>query len=138
MNAGEGETGSEPCILMLDSDVASRQPIAEYLRECGYKVLEAIDTDEATAILSKEGVEIDILLADVAAAGKLDGFGFASWVRKNRPEIRIILVGTVTSEAMKAADLCEETPHLTKPYHRQFLIDRVKRLIAARDRNGKT
>ena len=122
------------CILMLDSDLASRQPVAEYLRQCGYKVLEAIDTDEAMAILTQDGAAVDILFADVAAAGKLDGFGFANWVRKNRPNIKIVLVGSVTSEARKAADLCEEGPQLAKPYHPQLLIDRIKRLAAARDR----
>jgi CheY-like chemotaxis protein len=123
-------------ILMVDPDILSRQPIADYLRECGYKVLEATDTHEAIAILKQDGVAIDILLADVKANGKLDGFELARWTRQTRPGIKIILAGTVASEAMKAADLCEEGPQLAKPYHPQLLIDRIKRLIATRDRNG--
>ena len=128
----------EPSILLLDSDVVSRQAIAQYLRECGYKVREAIDTDEAMAILTQGGATVDILLADVTAAGKLDGFGLARWVRKSRPDIKIILVGTVAGEALKAADLCHEGPQLSKPYHPQLLIDRIKRMIATRERGGKS
>jgi DNA-binding response OmpR family regulator len=118
------------CILFVDSDVLPRQSIAEYLRGCGYKVLEAINTDEAMAILSKEPVKIDILLADAMAPGALDGFSLARWTRENRPEIKIVLAGTASGEATKAADLCEEGPHLAKPYHPQLLIDRIKRLVA--------
>lgn len=140
MAAGtEGAPMSDPlCILMLDLDVASRQPIAQYLRDCGYKVWEAIDTGEAMAILTQGVARVDILLADVKAQGKLDGFAFASWARKNRPAIKIFLVGTVASEAMKAADLCQEGPQLSKPYHPQLLIDRIKRLAAARERDGQS
>jgi DNA-binding response OmpR family regulator len=126
----------EPCILIVDPDVVSRHPIAEYLRECGYRVLEAADTDEAMAIVNRQGVTVDILLADMAATGKLDGFGLAHWVRENRADIKIILVGTVAREAAKAGDLCEEGPQLAKPYHPQLLLDRIKRLSATRDRNG--
>jgi DNA-binding response OmpR family regulator len=31
---------NSPCILMVEPDVLVRQPIAEYLRECGFKVVE--------------------------------------------------------------------------------------------------
>jgi DNA-binding response OmpR family regulator len=43
------------CILVVEPDLAVRQPLAQYLRECGYKVFEAVDTDEATSILSMPG-----------------------------------------------------------------------------------
>jgi DNA-binding response OmpR family regulator len=119
-------------ILFVDADVLPRQSIAEYLRECGYKVLEAINTDEAIALLNKDGVRIDILLVDALAPGALDGFGLARWTRESRPEIEIVLAGTAIGEAAKAADLCEEGPHLAKPYHPQLLIDRIKRMTKGR------
>ena len=37
----------EACILILEADVLVRQPLAAYLRECGYRVLEAASADEA-------------------------------------------------------------------------------------------
>ena len=41
-------------ILVLDDEVLVRMPICQYLRDCGYRVLEAADADEATAILQKQ------------------------------------------------------------------------------------
>ena len=40
-------------VLVLDGDVLVRMPIAQYLRDCGYRVLEATSVDEAMTILPR-------------------------------------------------------------------------------------
>lgn len=125
---------NSPCILMVEPDVLVRQPIAEYLRECGFKVVETGNTDEALLIVNAGTITIDIVLSDAQAPGKLDGFGLARWIRKNRPSAKVILAGTVANEAKEAANLCEEGPVLSKPYDPQLLVDRIKRALATRDR----
>jgi DNA-binding response OmpR family regulator len=125
---------NSPCILMVEPDVLVRQPIAEYLRECGFKVVETGNTDEALLIVNAGTMTIGIVLADAQAPGKLNGFGLARWIRKNRPSAKVILAGTVATEAEEAGDLCEEGPFLSKPYDPQLLVDRIKRALATRDR----
>jgi DNA-binding response OmpR family regulator len=122
------------CILMVEPDVLVRQPIAEYLRECGFKVVETGNTDEALLIVNAGTMTIDIVFAYAQAPGKLDGFGLARWIKKNQPNTKVILAGTVANEAKGAADLCEEGPVLSKPYDPQLLVDRIKRALAIRDR----
>jgi CheY-like chemotaxis protein len=124
-------------VLMVESDVLVRRPIAEYLRDCGYRVIEAGNTDEALLILNPGEIQIDVVLADAQASGKLDGFGLSHWLRKNRPDAQVVLAGTIAHEAKEAGDLCEEGPHLAKPYEPARLVDRIKRAVAARDRAGK-
>ena len=121
---------------MVEPDILVRQPIAEYLRNCGYKVIEAEKTDEALLILTTGGIRVDIVFAAVQAPGKLDGFGLARWIRENRSRVKVILAGTVATEAKEAASLCEEGPHLMKPYDPQHLVRQIKRALAARDRAG--
>lgn len=123
------------CVLILESDIIVRTEIAEYLRDCGYKVIEAVTGDEAMIMLEAPGVRINAILADVNASGSPDGFGLARWVRTNRHEIDVALTGTVEKAAKEAGDLCEDGPVLSKPYDPQVVIDRIKRLLAARDRN---
>lgn len=123
------------CVLILESDIIVRTEIAEYLRDCGYKVIEAVTGDEAMIMLEAPGVRINAILADVNASGSPDGFGLARWVRTNRHEIDVVLTGTVEKAAKEAGDLCEDGPVLSKPYDPQVVIDRIKRLLAARDRN---
>jgi DNA-binding response OmpR family regulator len=95
-------------------------------------VLEAADTDEASAILGSGRIAVDIVLADVKAPGSMNGFALAVWIRKSRPRIRVLLAGSAATEAAEAADLCEEGPRLAKPYDRQILLDRIKRSLANR------
>ena len=37
-------------ILVVEDDVLVRMPIAQYLRDCGYRVIEAVSADEAMAV----------------------------------------------------------------------------------------
>ena len=47
-------------------------PIAQYLRDCGYKVIEAVNADEAmTVLLHKEAV-VDIVFSDIEMPGAVD------------------------------------------------------------------
>ena len=124
-------------ILVVENDIAVRHPLTEYLRECGYQVLEAVDTREAITHLSENRRLIDIVICDVHSPGELDGFGLARWLRDNTPEIKLVLAATADRIARQAADLCEDGPLQAKPYDHQALLDRIKRMMAGRDRGNK-
>ena len=115
-----------------------RTPICQYLRDCGYRVLEAASADEATTILQKPDIQIDVILSDVEMRGKMNGFGFAQWARSVRPGVDIVLAGTPERTAHAAGELCEQGPILVKPYDHKIVLDRIKRLLAARARQADT
>src|SRR5215468_2862421 len=120
-----------PSVLVVEDEVLVRTSVAEYLRACGYRVLEANDADEAILILRSDG-RIDIVFTDVQMPGSLDGFGLAQWVRRERPEIRIIITSGVARASEAARDLCAEGPLLAKPYDHRDLERRIRRLVADR------
>jgi CheY-like chemotaxis protein len=123
-------------VLVLDSDVLVRMPIARYLRDCGYRVLEAANVDEAMTILQKPDFQVDAVLSDVEMPGSMNGFGFAQWARSVRPGLQIVLSGTPRRTADAAAELCEHGPLLMKPYDHKIVLEHIKRLLAARARQG--
>jgi DNA-binding response OmpR family regulator len=125
---------NEPCVLLVDAEELVRTPLAQYLRECGYRVLEAINAKEAQALLSEGSQTIDIALADIQTLGG-SGFAFAAWVRRNKPGVRVLSAGTIAAAARQAGDLCDEEPHIQKPYDHQLVFDRIRRLLAERERN---
>lgn len=127
-----------PCIMLVEADILVRHPLAEYLRECGYRVVQAANTDEARTLLAQrpQGLAIDIVLADAKTPGTENVFALASWIRSTYPGIEVILAGTVAAETAKAGDLCDESPTLTKPYDHRLVLDRIRQMLAARDRNG--
>ena len=126
---------TEPCVLIVEADILVRNPLAEYLRECGYRVLEAFDAAEARQVLSGGTMPVNVVLADVDGPHE-SGFVLATWIRTTHPGIDVILSGSVASAAEKAGELCLEGPALSKPYDHQLLLDEIRRLIAARERDG--
>lgn len=126
--------GSSGTILIVEEDVLVRHPLAEYLRECGYKVAEAVDADEARQLLVKGSGGIELIL--VHPLSETDrGFTLASWVRSIYPEIQVIIAGTLAKVTEKASTLCEQGPALTKPYDHKLVLSHIRRLQAARDRS---
>jgi len=127
---------SEPSIVIVEADVLVRHPLAEYLRECGYKVIEASDGDDARAILGDSSVSVDIVLIDIEAGGE-SGFSLARSVRAQHPAVDVVLAGTVGAAVAKAGDLCEEGPRLSKPYDHRLVLQRIRQLRARRERSRK-
>jgi DNA-binding response OmpR family regulator len=123
----------QSCILVVEADLLARNPLAEYLRECGYRVLEACSPAEARQLLTEGSKHIDIVLADVDVPGE-NGFALAAWIRSNHPGVEVILAGTVAKAVEKAGNLCEEGPAISKPFEHQFVLDHIRRLQAARQR----
>jgi DNA-binding NtrC family response regulator len=120
------------CVLLVESDLLVRHPLAEFLRECGYMVLEAGNAAEARTLLSDDGTSADVVLADASAADE-GGFVLRAWIATHCPGIEVMLVGSETAAASAAGDLCEQ-PGLRKPYDHQLVLRDIRRLQAARDR----
>lgn len=119
-------------ILVVEDEVLIRLVIAEYLRDCGYRVIEAVDADEALLVLQQSERAIDVVFTDIEMPGTMDGFGLAQWVRTNRPDSEVILCGSVGRAVQAASDLCDANGSVPKPYDPQTVHDRIRRLLASR------
>ena len=124
-------------LLVVDGEVLSRLVIADYLRECGYRVHEAANAAEAMAVLGAPDVMIDLVLCDVQLpGGSVDGFGLARWVRERHPEVRVILSSGAARSADIAGELCQSGPLMKKPYDPQHAVARIKQLLAKAQRSS--
>jgi DNA-binding response OmpR family regulator len=102
------------------------------LRECGFKVIEAANSDEALTVLQEPDLTVDLVLSDAGIPGRMDGFGLSQWLRAHKAGMPIILVGSPGRAVEAAADLCEAGPMLARPYEPEILLDRIKRTLAER------
>jgi CheY-like chemotaxis protein len=127
-------SASIDAVMIVDADILSRHAIADYLRRCGYVVVEAVSTNEAIIALGDPSLAIDIILCDVEAVGTRSGFELATWVRQNHPTLEVKLAGSLTGIVDTAADLCESRPRLARPYEPQAVVEYIKQLRATRDR----
>jgi CheY-like chemotaxis protein len=121
----DASTREPPTVLVLEQEVLVRASLAEYLRSCGYRVLEARSTAEALTILQESAEPIRVVLSAAESGFKLSG-----WLKANRPKIKIILAATAERAAHAAADLCEVGPHGKRPYDPQLLVQQIKASLA--------
>jgi DNA-binding NtrC family response regulator len=122
---------AQETILVVEDDVLIRMPIAQYLRDCGYRVIEAVSADEAMSVLLHRETMIDVVFSDIEMPGSVDGFGLAKWIREHRSGMDVILAGTVPRTVEAAKGLCESGP-VPKPYEAQSVHNHIRRLLAAR------
>lgn len=125
---------AEPCILIVEPDILVRHPLAQYLRDCEFRVLVATSFHEARAHLADPDHRIDVVLADVDNDDQ-NGFEFATWLRRTHASVQIILTATLRKTVEKAGELCRDNPVVKKPLDHRQVLDHIKRLTAARDRN---
>jgi DNA-binding NtrC family response regulator len=125
------QSPAQETILIVEDDILLRMPIAPYLRDCGYKVIEAVNADEAMAVLLHETTRVDIVFSAVEMPGAVEGFGLAKWIREHRPGLDVLLAGTLGRAVEGAKELCAQGPQ-PKPYDAETVHNHIRRLLAAR------
>ena len=123
-------------IMVVEPDVLARMILADYLRDCGYKVVAGGEAQDVFDML-EAGEKIDIVLAEVNLPGGIDGFSLASQLRKTYPGIDIILPLGVAKAADKAGELCEDGPTGKSSHHPQEVVRRIQMLREQRRTSKK-
>jgi DNA-binding response OmpR family regulator len=123
-------------VVLVESDALVRMPLAIYLRECGYRVIECASSDEAVSVLDQKEVCVDVVLIDAQLPGQFNGFGLLRTCAEKRPNARAIMVGTPARAAAAASQLCEVGPKPGKHYDHQLIETRIRELLAERRRQS--
>lgn len=118
-----------PTILVVEDEVLLRCVICEELRAHGFQTIEAVNADEALAVMSSSA-PIALVMTDIMMPGAMDGLALAEWIRTARPELKII----VTS-GHSAVWPCPDTADafIAKPYDPARVAQRIKELLASLD-----
>lgn len=132
MSKRPGEIGDRviESVMVVEPDVLVRMTVADYLRECGYRVVEAITGEEALIILGA-GIKVDTILSTVKLQGAIDGFALAQRIREGFGGVSVILSTGYAMTAKKAGELCEQGPS-KRPYHPDLIVERLKLLFERR------
>ena len=110
-----------PTVLLVEGDIVVRHPLAEYLRKCGFVLVEAANGADARAALNDPAVVVSVVIADMKTEGS--GFLLRRWIKENHQSVDVILAGSVERAVTRAAKVCEEGPALAKPYEHKLVLD---------------
>jgi DNA-binding response OmpR family regulator len=124
---GNGHPGPAT-VMVVEDEVLIRLSLSEYLRDCGYRVVEAASGEEAQSVF-QAGVPIEVLFSDVDLGRDImTGLALAAWVRRGYPHVRILLGSGIARLPAEVAHLCDGPP-LQKPYSYPELAARIRALI---------
>jgi two-component system, NtrC family, sensor kinase len=123
IESGSSEIGNSTVLLVEDHPGVSTVA-ADYLEQCGCKVLLANSAEAAIDALH-ERRDIDLVLSDIVMPG-MSGLELGRLVRKNHPDVAVILASGYSDKAAVAAE--EGFALIRKPYSPEAL----QRMIAAR------
>ena len=122
-------------ILVVEDEVLIRCTVAEFLRDAGYRVFEAVNAAEAKAILSA-GASVDLVFSDVTMPGDENGFALAGWIRQNYPHVLVLLTSGFADLANNSGTYPTDIPLLPKPYAVDRVLDQVSRLLGRAQSGG--
>ena len=113
-------------VLVVEDEMLLRMRAINMVEDAGYTSLEAVDADEAVAILESRS-DIALLFTDIQMPGSMDGLTLAHAVHKRWPPIKIILV----SGQLKLAsiDLPADSRFFGKPLEAKVMIARMQSMI---------
>jgi len=128
------DPSSEPAcppqtILFVEDEPVIRMDMAEFLRDCGYRVHEASNVAEATAELEAK-FAIDLVFTDINLGPGPNGLELADWVLNNRPGVKVIVT---TGEAADRQAPPGVGPILPKPYTGRDLAARIAEALKRPD-----
>jgi signal transduction histidine kinase/ActR/RegA family two-component response regulator len=88
--------GREKILLVEDEDEV-RRFAAELLRELGYTVVEAVDSESGLRLLAEQS-DFDLLFSDVVMPGRLSGLDLAHEARHLLPDLAILLASGYSAQ----------------------------------------
>ena len=113
-------------VLVVDDEPIVREVVVRYLEREGYATLEAVDGDDARALVERESP--DLVVLDVMLPGT-DGLELCRWIRA-RSELPVILLTARGEEADRIVGLeLGADDYVTKPFSPRELAARVRTVL---------
>jgi CheY-like chemotaxis protein len=113
-------------VLVVEDEMLLRMRAVDMVEDAGFTPVEAVDADEAVAILESRS-DIALLFTDIQMPGSMDGLKLAQAVHERWPPIRIILV----SGRLKLAniDIPADSRFFGKPLEAKEMIAEMQSMI---------
>jgi PAS domain S-box-containing protein len=129
LSARASNRGGHETILVVDDRIEVAELSRDMLHGLGYQVLMAHSGNEALEMLGllRPDQQPDMLFTDLIMPGGINGFNLAREVRRQLPQIRILLTtGYAGDHQHKDADQGLEFEMLKKPYRLADLARKVR------------
>ena len=113
-------------VLVVEDEMLLRMRAVDMVEDAGYTSVEAVDADEAVAILESRS-DIALMFTDIQMPGSMDGLKLAHTVHERWPPIKIMLVSGQLRPA--TIDIPADSRFYGKPLEATEMIAEMQNMI---------
>jgi CheY-like chemotaxis protein len=113
-------------VLIVEDEMLLRMRAVDMVEDAGFTPVEAVDADEAVAILESRS-DVALLFTDIQIPGIMDGLKLAHAVHERWPPIKIILVSGQLRPA--SIDIPTDSRFFGKPLEAKEMIAEMQDMI---------
>jgi len=113
-------------VLVVEDEMLLRMRVVDMVEDAGYVPVEAVDADEAMAILLSRS-DIALMLTDVQMPGSMNGLQLAHVVHERWPPIRIILASGALK--LSGSDIPQDSRFFGKPLQSDEIIAQMRDML---------
>jgi DNA-binding NtrC family response regulator len=113
-------------VLVVEDEMLLRMRAVDMVEDAGYLPVEAVDADEALAILQSRS-DIALLFSDIQMPGSMSGLQLALAVHERWPEIKIILASGQLK--LSQSEIPENSRFFGKPLDSVEIIAKIREML---------
>jgi DNA-binding NtrC family response regulator len=115
-----------PIVLVVEDEMLLRMRAVDMVEDAGYTPVEAVDADDALAILQSRS-DIALLFTDIQMPGSMNGLQLAHAVHERWPPIKIILASGQLS--LSSSDIPQHSRFFGKPLKPDEMIAQMRDML---------
>ncbi|KQN04044.1 MULTISPECIES: response regulator [unclassified Sphingomonas] len=120
-------TSTIPFALVVDDDPMILMDTSGILEDAGFRIHEAMDGDQAKAVLAEHWESIVLLFSDVDMPGSTNGFELAQHADRHWPHIEIVIAsGHVLP---RDGDMPERATFISKPFNKRTVHHHLAQML---------
>jgi PAS domain S-box-containing protein len=117
-------------VLLVEDEIGVRELIRDFLRRCGYTVIEASSAPEAVELFSRNHDHVDALITDVIMP-QMNGRALAERLVSLRPSLKILYMSGYTDDAGVGQSVTGGAGFLQKPFTPDALARKLREILDA-------
>ena len=122
-----GHAAIPPLVLVVEDEMLLRMRAVDMVEDAGYTPVEAVDADDALAILQSRS-DIALLFTDIQMPGSMNGLELAYAVHERWPPIKIILASGQLS--LSSSDIPQNSRFFGKPLKPGEMIAQMRDMLS--------
>jgi len=128
---------SNSLVLLVEDEDVLRAPVAKFLSMRGFRVIEAMDGNQALRAIRQQKQAIDLVLLDVTVPGAPSGEVLAE-IRRISPKTKVVVTSAYGQKIVDATFPAMQLDFfLRKPYQLADLESLLRRLVSTNTSDGK-